>query len=1048
MKRSIQALYICFYLLLFVIAGSVPAEIYLQDSFSGASGTSIIGRHPVIGDSVWRNFRMDNLKPMDGAFFLQPDGGIAAERSNQSANVYISFPAEKLSGGWTVKTVFSARQENFQSKADFTFGVFETVDKGNLINIITNDVVCIIYRLAGVNAGKFQWNVSDNSVSLNHSWSELNALPAPADELELSLTCYPETGMLEGRVYNLSACGVVSVSRIAVNTPALTNMTVAGFGLTGLAGIDSVAPAVVKSFSIESAPDYRVARPFLLPDKYPVFFPAFSFDKVSGTNDPEFPEYLEKHRTAEIIHSPRRSVFSAVRNEFPDKVLIIQDAFGGIGMFKEDLNNVFPGHCLLKPGTKLSADSSSSDTVLVLDDYRKIAASQSAVNAMSENSACLLLYALDENNQPDWTRAEHIKITAVNPFAGTITVERGLFGSAALNLQSGKAVVAAHMMFWSNQWQLNFSLDCPHGGLFNMTAAEWYALRKAQRVWQDGADGIEFDVARWQWGQPERHPMDCNNDLIADYGYINGINSFGLGAQVFFKTLRELLGTEKIIQMDSNDALFGQRGWQYVNGVQMESFPHANHFDRFSESFLHLRQWVENVTLPVSFSYPFTKTSTTLFGNALDENGNPADWRFRTGFAAALLTGMPHPFAGIIDMNFDPENPDDEDPELITQKDFYLWDEYRAGELNNYQWLGRPLNDAIQINEQVGTNDLLAGVSWNWISETGFSANCSIIAGEYNAQISALPENTLPWTSAFYSGTQVPEALWFGVRLQTPAAVLLEQGEEYTLEFEAKGDDSWNAGGKSFEKVPRSLAIYGIADYGFQKPAAAFLSPEWKTYRFSMIAATNALPPVFGFSEQSGSASVRNIRLYKGGAERWCRDFEHGRVYLNMTIEPWTVDVGTGVVQRLHGMQIPELNTGEIVNGFLTVPARDAVFLRTGTYDAWKTIYFSADELNNETVCGETEDPDNDSASNYDEYIAGTDPKNSASRFHIVCDTADLSGITISWNAITGRVYDVYWSTNLMSGFVPLQTGIEWTQPAWSNTVEKAGFYKVNVRRR
>ena len=116
----------------------------------------------------------------------------------------------------------------------------------------------------------------------------------------------------------------------------------------------------------------------------------------------------------------------------------------------------------------------------------------------------------------------------------------------------------------------------------------------------------------------------------------------------------------------------------------------------------------------------------------------------------------------------------------------------------------------------------------------------------------------------------------------------IETNQEYTLEFEAKGNDSWNVNGQVIEKVPRSLTINGIADFGYNAPASVFLATNWTSYRFSMIAHTNTPPPlVFGFSEQIGNAAIRNIRLFKGGTERWVRQFANGIVLLNMTKEPW-----------------------------------------------------------------------------------------------------------------------------------------------------------------
>jgi len=74
-------------------------------------------------------------------------------------------------------------------------------------------------------------------------------------------------------------------------------------------------------------------------------------------------------------------------------------------------------------------------------------------------------------------------------------------------------------------------------------------------------------------------------------------------------------------------------------------------------------------------------------------------------------------------------------------------------------------------------------------------------------------------------------------------------------------------------------------------------------------------------------------------------------------------------------------------------------------------------------------------------YVAGLDPTNAQSVFAV-------SGIrnTLEWNAVSGRVYSVYWTTNLLEGFQPLQTNILWPQNSWTGQPDHAGaFYRLKV---
>lgn len=80
-------------------------------------------------------------------------------------------------------------------------------------------------------------------------------------------------------------------------------------------------------------------------------------------------------------------------------------------------------------------------------------------------------------------------------------------------------------------------------------------------------------------------------------------------------------------------------------------------------------------------------------------------------------------------------------------------------------------------------------------------------------------------------------------------------------------------------------------------------------------------------------------------------------------------------------------------------------------------------------------------------YIAGLDPNNAAARFKVEKYKADARN-TLRWNAASGRVYSVYFSTNLLNGFQPVETNIPWTAGAFTDTVHSAqeqGYYKIGV---
>lgn len=652
-----------------------------------------------------------------------------------------------------------------------------------------------------------------------------------------------------------------------------------------------------------------------LPDTFPI---SMTFHAFNGAKfgSPAGKKVFEEQAPYSLIHGPRPDeVVALLHARWPEKIITLQAAYGGVNspLFPK----VWPGHLLYKTGTLLTEDISSTDMFISVANKNQIAKNNAQIEKTTRKIPfSVVIYAIDESGKPDWSQAEHVVIESMNQKG--FVVKRGQWGSKPLSFKAGKAVVASHMMFWSGQWQLNFSLHSPRGGADNLTAAEWFARQIAQRVTNAKADGVEFDVARWIFGNPVNNSMDINNDLIPDYGYIDGVNSFGLGGQVFFRELRRLLGSNKIIQADSNNAISGVRGWKYLNGVQLESFPSANDFDRFSQSFLHLQMWVKNAEAQPQISYPFTKTATTIFSQDYLPNGSPTDFRFRVGFAAACLLGMPHPFAGLSSIDFDPENPSLNNKKK-EKKGVFNWDEYHGGDLNNWHWLGKPVADAVQNLTGLSKTDKLAKANWQWSVAKEFTAKHSDAKNEFSATVETIPASVFPAT------------LQNGVSLAPKNAEQIEvvPGHEYTIEFEAKGDDVWQYAGQSFERVPRMLTINGaVSTEKNAQPLSVLVDSQWRSFRISFVAdATHAVTPVFGVSEQIGTTQIRNIKMYDGGGERWMREFENGLVLLNMTGNPWTVELPEDKYKRLKGKQVPEINSGEMIKHQVVIPANDALFL-------------------------------------------------------------------------------------------------------------------------
>ena len=111
-----------------------------------------------------------------------------------------------------------------------------------------------------------------------------------------------------------------------------------------------------------------------------------------------------------------------------------------------------------------------------------------------------------------------------------------------------------------------------------------------------------------------------------------------------------------------------------------------------------------------------------------------------------------------------------------------------------------------------------------------------------------------------------------------------------------------------------------------------------------------------------------------------------------------------------------------------------------GLPDTWETTYF-----NNILAALPGTDDDGDSMENLSEYVAGTNPRDSASLFHLQSDAGMIYFI-----AQSGRLYNVRHSTNLVAGgWNSTQTnvlGFGQTVPCPVDGASGSGFYRVDVR--
>jgi hypothetical protein len=110
-----------------------------------------------------------------------------------------------------------------------------------------------------------------------------------------------------------------------------------------------------------------------------------------------------------------------------------------------------------------------------------------------------------------------------------------------------------------------------------------------------------------------------------------------------------------------------------------------------------------------------------------------------------------------------------------------------------------------------------------------------------------------------------------------------------------------------------------------------------------------------------------------------------------------------------------------------------------GMDDDWETAYLGGLKQNG------SQDSDGDGETDLEEFIAGTHPKQGQSVFKISRVTTGGQSV-LSWDPVSGRVYSIHWSTNLISGFQCLESNIPFTRAGFTNANGSAGFYKMDVR--
>jgi len=159
---------------------------------------------------------------------------------------------------------------------------------------------------------------------------------------------------------------------------------------------------------------------------------------------------------------------------------------------------------------------------------------------------------------------------------------------------------------------------------------------------------------------------------------------------------------------------------------------------------------------------------------------------------------------------------------------------------------------------------------------------------------------------------------------------------------------------------------------------------------------------------------------------------------------PWpTVPDGTGFALRRAS---PSLFANDPANWmsiapFSSPPDRDY----DGLPDSWESQY----RLNPDSAADVSQDPDHDGQSNRDEYFAGTDPTNPASRLEL--KIISLSPVTLEFFAVANKSYTIEFRNSLTAGtWAPLAHVDALPTPRvvrWPDSPGGLRFYRLRTPR-
>ncbi len=695
-----------------------------------------------------------------------------------------------------------------------------------------------------------------------------------------------------------------------------------------------------------------------------------------------------------------------------DGVLTLQQLSLALLRYKEDVlgsgglaDDVYPGHWLLEARADVGAVDSATETDGSQADAMDLALTADGATALQtavDDGQWAMLFTAPGGASDFDGATEHVQLTT-DPWqdgAGDwwITVDRPDAADKGIHRHDWSAeaelVLAPHPWLWSvDYWLLNITASSPSGtpGLAvstcsgACTGAEFVAGVLIDTLVASGADGFELDGARGTLLAETGQAPDADNDGVADWGVLGGVDTWADGAAEVLGLVRAAL-PDAVLAADGGAVEYQWRTFDHVDGIEFENLPGSSWDQGISGARELAEVWRDaadhdadgtsnadagrlNATLlmnkEASATFPCHPGESDVAPHGGADDGN-----VRLGLVVALLTDATHTFSGEVEVDAA------EAGSTWTEGDYlcfraHTWDEYTGGATDtpDHAWLGEPLPaphpfaGAVQDESDLGAaTDLVADWSWAPAATTSAADACCAAdsaccytldtgAGDQTLRVDALPDE-----GRLSGGAVFPDVDAVSLVASSSTPVALDAAGFITLRFTAAAPEQRAVHGGVH--VGRPLRVQLVSDA--EKATHIVLVPEDAT-DFSLtfqLAGTTVDEVRFKSGGDAGSLEVQGAELLPGSGERWLRYFQGGVAALNGSGGAWTTTLdstrGPQGYHALVGAQDPSTNTGLPLGGGtareLTIPAGDAQLVEATSWatsgrplpgDTWGTGPFT-----------------------------------------------------------------------------------------------------------